>query len=263
MPAIDLKNITVSFNGGGGLRHLSWRVERGERWFILGANGAGKTTLVKVILGMLWARAGGEVAVLGCRYGTDNLLAARRKIAWASPFMPEWISGGNDALTVLQVVLTGADATFDLYRSPAAAEVARAETALAMLNAAALRDKLFAKCSSGEQVKTLIARAMMIEPELMILDETCVHLDLSSREILLRSVDALAQRLPATTLILVTHRLEEITPTFTRGLLLRDGQIAAQGERERILTPENLRAAFGLNLRLVAGAGGRLWPVVL
>ena len=261
--AIDVRHATVAANGTEILRDLTWQVARGERWFILGANGAGKTTLVKTILGLVWPRRGGNVAVLGCRYGQDDLQAARDKIAWASPFLSTWMqSDGGENMTVLDAVLTGADASVQRYRAATAGENERARAALEKMGAAHLAARPFARCSSGEQVKALIARAMMRDPELLILDETCVHLDLQSREALLAAVDGLAAAAPATTMLFVTQRLEEITPTFAQGLILAGGRIAAQGPRAEILTSENLRLAFpGLSLRLLPGPGGRLWPL--
>lgn len=261
--AVSLNHVTVTAEGHTLLDDVSWQVARGERCFILGANGAGKTSLIKVLLGLLWPRRGAEVSVLGCRYGRDNLESARRKIAWASPFMIPWLmNNDNENFTVLDTVLTGADATLQLYRQSAPEEIRRAENALERLQGAHLRDKLFARCSSGEQVKALIARTMMTDPELLILDETCVHLDLQSREILLQAVDALVAAAPSTTVIFVTQRIEEITAVFQRGIIISAGRIAAQGPREEILTPANLRNAFGgLSLRLLPGPGGRLWPL--
>ncbi len=261
--AIDIRHATVAADGTEILHDLTWQVARGERWFILGANGAGKTTLIKTILGLLWPRRGGSVAVLGCRYGQDDLQAARDKIAWASPFLSAWmLSDGNESMTVLDAVLTGTDASVQRYRAATAEEIARARAALGKMGAAHLESRPYARCSSGEQVKALIARTMMRAPELLILDETCVHLDLQSRETLLVAIDALARAAPETTLLFVTQRLEEITPTFAHGLILAQGRVAAQGSREAILTPENLRLAFpGLSLRLLPGPGGRLWPL--
>ena len=156
----------------------------------------------------------------------------------------------------------GADASVQRYRAATAGENERARAALEKMGAAHLAARPFARCSSGEQVKALIARAMMRDPELLILDETCVHLDLQSREALLAAVDGLAAAAPATTMLFVTQRLEEITPTFAQGLILAGGRIAAQGPRAEILTSENLRLAFpGLSLRLLPGPGGRLWPL--
>ena len=237
--------------------------ERGEHWFVLGPNGAGKTTLLKMILGLIWPLFGAEISVLGNRYGHSDLFEVRKKIAWASPFMQAWtLDTYNAQLTVRDVVLSGIESTVGFYRKPTADELERAEKVLALLNGAHLGDRLFARVSSGEQVKALIGRTLIAKPELLILDETCVHLDLASREILLDSIDSIAQNSPETTIIFVTQRIEEITASFERGMILGAGRIAVQGKRKDILTPENLAAAFGgLKLDLMPGPKGRLWPL--
>lgn len=261
--AIDIKHATLKLEGVEILHDLSWKVNRGEHWFILGPNGAGKTTLVKMILGLIWPLFGAEVTVLGNRFGRSNLFEVRKKIAWSSPFMQAWTNDTQNAsLTVMDVVLSGLESTIGFYREPTPEEVRRAEEVLELLHATALRDKLFARVSSGEQVKALIGRTLIAKPELLILDETCVHLDLASREILLDSVESIAKNSPETTMLFVTQRIEEITASFDKGMILGGGRIAVQGSRNEILTAENLKKAFhGMNLKLMPGPKGRLWPL--
>lgn len=261
--AIDIKNATVKLEGNEILHDLSWSVGRGEHWFVLGPNGAGKTTLVKMILGLVWPLFGAEVTVLGNRYGRSNLFEVRKKIAWASPFMQSWtLDTYNASLTVLDVVLSGIDSTVGFYRKPSSDELKRADEVLEVMNATHIRDRNFGRISSGEQVKALIGRTLIANPELLILDETCVHLDLASREILLDSIDSIAKNSPDTTILFVTQRIEEITSSFDYGMILGSGRIAVQGTRSEILTPENLKLAYsGLELDLLPGPGGRLWPL--
>ena len=260
--AIDIRHATLKIEGNVILHDLSWSVERGERWFILGPNGAGKTTLVKLILGLVWPLFGAEVTVLGNRYGRSDIMQVRKKIAWASPFMQSW-TAEND-LTVRDVVLSGLDSTIGFYREPSKEELRRCGEVLSMLGAEALSGKPFTRISSGEQVKALIGRCLIARPELLILDETCVHLDLWSREILLSAIDSIACASPETTMIFVTQRIEEITKTFERGLILGRGRIAIQGKRDEILTPQHLSEAFnGLKLELRQGPDGRFWPFPL
>lgn len=260
--AINIEHATLKLEGKEILHDLSWSVDRGERWFILGPNGAGKTTLVKLILGLVWPLFGAEVTVLGARYGRTDIMQVRKKIAWASPFMQSWTA--ENGLTVRDVVLSGLDSTIGFYREPSSEELRRCNDVLSMLGAGELRDKPFTRISSGEQVKALIGRCLIARPELLILDETCVHLDLYSREILLSAIDSLAEQSPETTILFVTQRIEEITKTFGKGLILGAGRITAQGERREILTPHHLSEAFnGLKIELKEGPNGRLWPFPL
>lgn len=261
--AVDIKNATLCLDGTEILHNLSWQVNRGEHWFILGPNGAGKTTLIKMILGLIWPLFGAEITVLGNRYGRSNLFDVRKKIAWASPFMQAWTNDTLQAqLTVEDVVLSGLESTIGFYRQATPEELKKADDVLGLLNARMLKDKLFARVSSGEQVKALIGRTLIADPELLILDETCVHLDLQSREILLDSIDSIAKNRPQTTMIFVTQRIEEITASFEKGMILGAGRISVQGKREDILTPENLKLAYGgMKLQLMQGPKGRLWPL--
>jgi iron complex transport system ATP-binding protein len=257
--AIVIKGATVKLDGNVILDSLDWRVGRGERWFILGPNGAGKTTLVKLILGLLWPLYGAEVNVLGNRYGVSDLALVRKRIAWISPFLKDWTEA---RWTVLDVALSGLDSTIGFYREPKKGEREKALEALDMMGCAHLADRHFDRVSSGEQVKALVSRALIASPELAILDEACVYLDLGSREILLAAIDRLACKKGAPTILFVTQRIEEITKTFDRGMILGAGKIVKQGPRDEILTEANIREAFKLNVGLNPSPDGRLWPVI-
>lgn len=261
--AIHIRNATLKLEGREILHDLSWDVDRGEHWFILGPNGAGKTTLVKMILGLIWPLYGAEIEVLGNRYGSSNLFDVRKKIAWSSPFMQNWaLDPWHADLSVLDVVLSGLDSTVGFYRKATGEELAEADRVLRVLDAVHLKDSPFARVSSGEQVKALIGRTLIASPELLILDETCVHLDLQSREVLLAAIDSIAENTPETTMLFVTQRIEEITPVFEKGMILGAGRITVQGARDEILNPVNLEAAFnGFRFDLLPGPGGRLWPL--
>jgi iron complex transport system ATP-binding protein len=256
---ISVKGATVVLDGKRIIENLDWQVGKGERWFILGPNGAGKTTLVKMLLGILWPLYGAEIKVLGRRYGACDLSEVRKHIAWISPFLKDWTEA---RWTVLDVALSGLDSTIGFYRVPRKAEVEKAMHALEIMGCAHLAERHFDRISSGEQVKALVSRALICRPELMILDEACVYLDLGSREILLAAVDKLARRKDSPTILFITQRIEEITKSFERGMILGGGQIVKQGSRDEILTEENIRQAFKLNVSLTPSADGRLWPVI-
>lgn len=258
--AIRIENANLYLSGRQVLHDINWRVKRGERCFILGANGAGKTTLVRMIMGYSWPLYGATVEVLGRRFGTVNLQELRRRIAWVSPLMHQWL--GDRSWTGLEMVLSGPDGTIGLFRKAKEEEIQRAHDLLTSLRAEYLAKRTVVTMSSGEQVKVLIARALMTDPQLMILDEPSVFLDIAGREFLLRTVGQLAEQRPELTLIFITQRIEDILPAFTNGLILREGKILAQGARESILTESVLRRAFDLPIRLIPGSEGRLWTVI-
>jgi len=261
MKTIDIQNASVIFGAKTVLDRISWSVEKGERYFILGANGAGKTTLVKLLLGYLWPRFGATIRILGEEYGKINLPELRKRIAWVSPFVHQFTQNPN--LTACELVLSGRDATLGTYFQEISEEdEQKAREMLEMLNAGHLLHEKVRVLSSGEQVKVLIARALMTDPELMILDEPNVYLDVPGREFLLRTIRELAETRPELTLVFITQRIEDILPQFTHGMILKEGRIMADGLREEVLTEENLKLAFGMDLQLIQTRSGRFWTVI-
>ena len=257
---IKVEKATVYLTGREILHNINWQVQKGERCFILGANGAGKTTLVRMLMGYAWPLFGATVEVLGRRFGTVNLQELRKRIAWVSPLMHQWL--GDREWTGREMVLSGPDATIGLYREPTPAEEERAAGLMRSLRAEHLMHRTVATMSSGEQVKVLIARALMTNPELMILDEPSVYLDIAGREFLLSTIAELARTHPELTIIFITQRIEDILPEFDRGMILHQGCIQAYGSRDQVLTEQNLRAAFDLDIRLIRAHNGRLWSVI-
>ncbi|OGV49500.1 MAG: hypothetical protein A2X49_00985 [Lentisphaerae bacterium GWF2_52_8] len=253
---IEIKGASVMLDGQRVLDNFSWQVKNGEHWFILGPNGAGKTTLVRMLMGYVWPLFGAEVKVMGQTYGSCDLSILRKKIAWVSPFLQTWIDSRR---TAIEMVISGADATIGLFRKARETETKHAMELLSELACADIAEHSFEKLSSGEQVKTLIARALFCKPELMILDEACVHLDISSREFLLDSISRLAKKRHGPTILYITHRLEEILPGFSKGLLLKKGHVIGKGDRSEILTPSRLRDAYGLEIQLASTPDGRYW----
>ena len=260
MSAVNIENATVYLSGREILHGINWKVERGERCFILGANGAGKTTLVRMLMGYAWPVFGATVEVLGHRFGTINLQELRKRIAWVSPLMHQWL--GEREWTGREMVLSGPDATIGLFRDATAEEEQRAAALMESLRATHLMDRKVHTMSSGEQVKVLIARALMTSPELMILDEPSVYLDIAGREFLLNTIDELAATHPELTIIFITPRIEDLLPAFNRGMILRQGDIISYGSRDEVLTEQNLRRAFDLDIRLIHARNGRLWTVI-
>lgn len=254
---IDLDDVSLHRGGKQILRGVCWRVRPGEHWALLGANGSGKTTLLRVATGYLWPSRG-RVAVLGQQFGRIDLRVLRRRIGWASSALGEMISRAQSAR---QIVLSGAFASTALWDPPSGRQRRRAERLMAMLDIARLGEQPYGTLSLGEQQRALIARALMPEPDLLILDEPCAGLDLPGREVLLRTIDALAVEHRNMTLVMVSHHIEEILPRFTHALVLRDGRVLAAGAKAEVFTPEVLSRAFDLPVQLDL-RDGRYWPRV-
>jgi len=253
---IDIAGATVRYGKEEALHDFNWQVNRGEHWFILGPNGAGKTTLVKLLMGLKWPLFGGKVSVLGHLYGEANLFEVRKKIAWVSPFLLKWTSA---QATALEVVMSGLDGTIGMHREPTAADTERALAQMHDLHCDQVAEHAFDDISSGEQIKVLLGRAMIASPELLILDEACVHLDMRTREHVLSHIRDLAARPDAPTILFITHRTEDLIKTFSRGMLLKNGTMLASGNREEILTEKNLSDTFEMPLKLHQVLDGRFW----
>jgi len=256
--AINIENATVMLDQKVVLDSISLKTEQGEKCFILGANGAGKTTLVKTILGYIWPLYGAKVEVLGNLYGSVNLNELRKKIAWVSPFIQQHL---DKSLTGLDTVLSGPDGYLGFYHKASSEELKRAEHLLKNLNALHLANKSILEMSSGQQMKILIARALLTQPELMIFDEPNVYLDIAEREFVLKIIKEIADSNPNLTMIFISQRIEDILPEFTRGIILDNGKISAYGTREEILTENNLSKAFNFAVKLIRTKSGRFWAI--
>jgi len=255
--AFELRNASVYIDGKLILHRINWKVLRGERCFLLGTNGAGKTTLVKLLLGHLWPAEGGSVSTLGSVFGEGgDLVAMRRRVAWLSPLIASFSVGG---LSGLELVLSGLDGTIGLFRKADPCEITEAKQLMRRFSCEALAERRLDSMSSGEQLRILICRALLPRPELLILDEPGVYLDLRGRELLLQELCRLAEEMPALTILHITQRTEDVLPLFCKGMLLSGGKVLAQGAREEILTEENLRALYGIPLKLKTDRSGRCW----
>lgn len=236
---IELKNVSLQKEGRNILSNLHWKVEKGEKWAILGMNGAGKTTLLNVICGYLFPTTG-EVRVLGKIFGRAALHEVRKNIGLVSVSLLEKMEN-HAHLNALTVVISGKYASIGLYDDPGQKEIERAVSLLKEFGIATLQHRAFGSLSQGEKQRVLIARALMGGPQLLILDEPCAGLDFLAKAQLLTAVERLAER-EGMTVLYVTHHLDEISPSFTKSLLLKQGRIFSQGPTERELTSEKLSA---------------------
>jgi iron complex transport system ATP-binding protein len=250
---VDVRDVTVSRNGNALLEGLQWRVELDERWVVLGPNGAGKTTLLSLAAARMHPTSG-SVHLLGERLGRVDVFELRPRIGLSTALLAERIPPSE---TVHDVVVTAAYAVVGRFREAyEAMDEVRARALLEQLGVVHLADRRYGTLSEGERKRVQIARALMTDPELLLLDEPAAGLDLGGREDLVRRLAELAYDPSSPTLVLVTHHVEEIPPGFTHALLLRDGRAVAQGLAADVLTDDNLSQTFGLPLK-VERQGGR------
>jgi iron complex transport system ATP-binding protein len=244
---LALAGVSVVRGGRAILDDVSWEVEEGQRWVVLGPNGAGKTTLLQLASARMHPTTG-VVGVLGEVLGTVDVFELRPRIGLSSAVLADRIPPREK---VRDVVVTASYAVVGRWHEAYdRMDEGRALELLDALGAAQLADRVFGTLSEGERKRVQIARALMTDPELMLLDEPAAGLDLGGREDLVKRLGTLAADLAAPALVLVTHHVEEIPPNFTDVLLLRQGRVVAQGPVEITLTAENLERTFGMPLEL-------------
>lgn len=244
---LQLSEVSVVRDGNTILDSVNWTVEGDERWAILGPNGAGKTTMLQIAAAMIHPTTG-RVQVLDDRLGAVDVFELRPRIGFASTAMARRFPAGE---TVLDVVLTAAYSVTGRWNEAyEEVDVRRAHRVLAEWKLDRLEDRRFGELSDGEQKRVQIARAVMTDPELLLLDEPAASLDLGSREELLQLLGGFASAPKAPAIVMVTHHVEEIPLGFNRALLLADGRITASGPIREVITAENLSATFGLPLTL-------------
>jgi iron complex transport system ATP-binding protein len=242
---ISFDRVSVVRGGNFLVRGLSWQVELDERWVILGPNGAGKTTLLNLASGRMHPSRG-TAWVLGERLGRTDINELRTRIGITTGSFAERVPPDE---RVLDVVMTAAWSVVGRWReSYDPLDEARARQLLDQLGMGQLTDRQFGTLSEGERKRTQIARALMTDPELMLLDEPTAGLDLGGREDLVGRLTELAENPDAPAMVLVTHHVEEIPPGFTHAMLLREGTVVAAGLLGETLTADNLSKTFGVPL---------------
>lgn len=245
---VSVEDVVWKRKGEPILNGITWAVRQGEHWAILGLNGCGKTSLLNMICGYEWPSSG-KIYVLGQQLGKIDLHELRKKIGLVSlSMLDRYQSRGH--LSVLEVALSGKFASIGLYEKVSEEDRERAISLLERFRVLHLADKPFFTLSQGEKQKVLIARAWMANPALIILDEPCNGLDILAREDLLHTIEELAASSHGPTLLYVTHRTEEIMPSFSHALLLKEGKVVAQGKKEDVLTASYLEETFQLPLNL-------------
>ncbi|AOX44709.1 putative ABC transporter ATP-binding protein YlmA [Microbacterium sp. MM2322] len=253
MPQVlEFSDVVVRRNGRDIVSHLDWTVSDDERWVVLGPNGAGKTTVLQLADTLLHPTSG-SVTILGEQLGRTDVFELRPRIGFASSAMARRVPPEE---SVLDVVLTAAFSVVGRWREDYDdIDERRALRVLAEWKLDHLADRTFGTLSDGEQKRVQIARAVMTDPELLLLDEPTASLDLGAREELLALLSGYAQAPTTPAMVMVTHHVEEIPVGFTHVLLLRDGEVVASGPLDEALTAENLSSTFGLNITLTHEAG--------
>lgn len=243
----EIDNVSVRRGGRNIVDKVSWRVGESDRWVILGPNGAGKTTLVQLASGRLYPTTG-TVHVLGEQIGRTNLAELHPMVGLASSALDTKIPASEKVINVVRTAAYGMTATWrERYDEE---DTDRAMALLESLGVAHLADRMFVTVSSGERKRIAIARALMPDPELLILDEPAAGLDLGGREELLVSLSELAADPYSPAMVLVTHHVEEIPSGFTHALLIKDGSIVSGGPIGEVMTGDNLSTCFDLDVEL-------------
>ncbi len=252
---VDLRDVTVVRGGARLLNDVSLTTRVGEHWVVVGPNGAGKTTLVRVIAGRETPLSG-TATVLGTDVTTAGPGELGTRIGFASQSLSQRIPASERVRSVVQTAAWGQSVS---YREDyEAADTARAHDLMVLFGVDALADRRLGSLSEGERQRVLLARALMADPEVLILDEPTAGLDLGARELLVSALAEIASSPRSPQLILVTHQIEEIAPGFTHGAVVSDGRILAAGPIDQVLTGVTLSRAF--NLPLTAGVtDGRWW----
>lgn len=253
MPQVlELADVVVRRNARNIVDHVDWRVAADERWVVLGPNGAGKTTILQLAATLLHPSSG-TLTVLDEQLGRTDVFELRPRIGFASSAMAKRVPADE---TVLDVVLTAAFSVLGRWNEDyEAIDERRARRVLSEWRLDHLAERTFGTLSDGEQKRVQIARAVMTDPELLLLDEPTASLDLGAREELLGLLGGFAQAPTTPAMIMVTHHVEEIPVGFTHVLLLRDGAVVAAGPLAQTLTAQNLSDTFGMSIVLTAADG--------
>ncbi len=253
-PAIEMRGVGVMRDGRWILRDVDWTARAGSLAAILGPNGSGKSTLARIAACHLWPTAG-QCSILGGRFGQVSLPELRRRIRLVQPAGPYDV---DPALTAREVVLTGFFGSIGLYQQADDAMNRQAERLLRRVGLGAVMDHPYASLSSGERMRSLIARAIVTKPGLLILDEPTSGLDVLAREKVLATIQLLLEGPEAPTVVLITHHIEELPPTTSQVLLLAEGRPAAVGPMDDVLRSDILSRAFGFPVE-VRNSGGRYY----
>ncbi|HRH96640.1 MAG TPA: ATP-binding cassette domain-containing protein [Prosthecobacter sp.] len=247
MPSPVLEVTDLTFRRGRPiLKGITWRVDPGQHWCILGPNGCGKTSLINLITGYDSA-TGGTLRIGDSVFGDDDWREVRRRVGLVTNTLTTYLESSEP---VLDVIASGREAKLNLIEAPSRTVLREAARLLDQVGCAYLRHALWGPLSQGEKQKVLICRALMAKFEVLILDEPCAGLDPVAREHFLQWMQSLASKPHSPSLVLVTHHVEEILPCITHVLLLRDGSVHAAGPKQEVLHSDRLSHIYGSRVKL-------------
>ena len=228
------------------LDDVSWQIERGQHWVILGANGSGKTSLLSALTGYLTPTAG-SIELFGKQFGRADWRELRKRVGLVSSSIRQLIPNSE---TALATVVSGKYAMIDLWGKITRADKTRALDLLQQIECKSLANRTWECLSQGERQRVLIGRALMAKPALLILDEPCAGLDPAARETFLKFLQRLGRNQHSPTLVFVTHHVEEIMPVFSHVLILKGGRVFSSAKKKEALNSKALSAAFATPMRL-------------
>ena len=253
---LSYKNVSFRRDGREILKNINWEIKKAENWALLGLNGSGKSTLLSMIPAYTFATSG-EVSVFEKKFGTCIWAEVKEKIGFVSSSLNTFSDSLNNQ-TLNNIVLSGKYNSIGIYQEITQKDREKANNIIKDFKLSHLKLNKYITLSQGEQRKTLLARAFMNEPSLLILDEPCSGLDIRAREIFLKTLEESKSDIP---FIYVTHQIEEIIPSITHVAILDNGEIMSQGNKFEVLTEENLSKLYGIDLK-IEWSNNRPWLIV-
>ena len=253
---LSYKNVSFRRDGREILKNINWEIKKAENWALLGLNGSGKSTLLSMIPAYTFATSG-EVSVFEKKFGTCVWAEVKEKVGFVSSSLNTFSDSLNNQ-TLNNIVLSGKYNSIGIYQEITQKDREKANNIIKDFKLSHLKLNKYITLSQGEQRKTLLARAFMNEPSLLILDEPCSGLDIRAREIFLKTLEESKSDIP---FIYVTHQIEEIIPSITHVAILDNGEIVSQGNKFEVLTEENLSKLYGIDLK-IEWSNNRPWLIV-
>lgn len=255
---LEYQNVGLQRGGKILLDNITWKIQEGENWVLLGLNGSGKTSLLSMIPAYIFPSQG-ELKVFGKKFGDCVWEEVKKKIGFVSSSLQQFVNSLNKQ-SVEELVLSGKFHSIGIYQDLSPQDMEKAKEILQKFQIGHLKDQKYRTLSQGEQRKVFLARSFMNEPEFLILDEACSGLDMKARENLLYLLENYVKekKIPY---LYVTHRLEEILPSVTHVAILHEGSLLAQGRKEDIIQEDFLSKLYGVRLR-IEWEKGRPWLIV-
>ena len=253
---LSYKNVSFRRDGRDILKNINWEIKKGENWALLGLNGSGKSTLLSMIPAYTFATSG-EVSVFEKKFGTCIWAEVKEKVGFVSSSLNTFSDSLNNQ-TLNNIVLSGKYNSIGIYQEITQKDREKANNIIKDFKLSHLKLNKYITLSQGEQRKTLLARAFMNEPSLLILDEPCSGLDIRAREMFLKTLEENKSDIP---FIYVTHQIEEIISSITHVAILDNGEIVSQGNKFEVLTEENLSKLYGIDLK-IEWSNNRPWLIV-